>query len=339
MVGNIIKALNAPEAPAETRAQDVRNALRVTALELDGLAALRAALEGDLGLRLSQVVDLLHHSSGRLIITGMGKSGHIGRKLAATFASTGMPAHFVHPADASHGDLGIIRGEDVVMALSWSGESAELSDIVAYTRRYHVPLIAITARADSALGRAADIVLILPEMPEACPHGLAPTTSTTAELVLGDALAICLLSRRNFTSQDFRQLHPCGTLGVRLRQVRDLMHAGKDVPLVPRDSLLTAAIFEMTSKRFGVTGIVDEKGALIGVLSDGDLRRAFEAGFYDRPATDVMSRDPKTIAPEALAEQALGRLNALRITCLFVIEDGKPTGIITVHDLLQAGVT
>lgn len=339
MVSNIIKALNIPDAPAEMRAQDVQNALRVTAMELDGLAALRHALEGELGLRLSQVVDFLYRSSGRLIITGMGKSGHIGRKLAATFASTGMPAHFVHPADASHGDLGIIRDEDIVMALSWSGKSAELSDIVAYTRRYHVPLIAITSQAESALGRAADIALILPEMPEACPHGLAPTTSTTAELVLGDALAICLLSRRNFTSQDFRQLHPGGTLGVRLRQVRDLMHGGQDVPLVPQDSLLTAAIFEMTSKRFGVTGIVDAAGTLVGVLSDGDLRRAFEAGFYDRPAAEVMSRDPKTIAPEALAEQALGRLNALRITCLFVIENGKPTGIITVHDLLQAGVT
>ncbi len=334
-----IKVLSPPEDAASLRAQDQRNALSVAAIELEGLEALRTALDAELGLHLSHAVDILDRSSGRLIITGIGKSGHIGRKLAATFASTGMPAHFVHPADASHGDLGIIRNEDVVMALSWSGESAELSDIVAYTRRFHVPLIAMTSQADSALGRAADVALVLPEMPEACPNGLAPTTSTTAQLVLGDTLAICLLSRRNFTSQDFRRLHPGGRLGARLRQVRDLMHVGEHIPLVPQDSLLTAAIFEMTSKRFGVTGIIDAAGALVGVLSDGDLRRAFEAGFYDPPAAEAMSRDPKVIAPEALAEQALGRLNAERDTCLFVIENDRPIGIITVHDLLQAGMT
>jgi arabinose-5-phosphate isomerase len=334
------KIASVVDTQSETLQRDVENARRVLAVEHDALDLLRAGLDGELGIRLSQAVDMLMRLKGRLIVTGIGKSGHIGRKLAATFASTGTPAHFVHPADASHGDLGMIRGEDVVMALSWSGESAELSDIVAYTRRYHVPLIAITSCAQSALGIAADIALVLPDVPEACPNGLAPTTSTTAQLVLGDALSICVLSRRNFSPRDFMQFHPGGQLGARLRQVRDLMHKLPDVPLVPLGSLLNGAILEMTSKRLGVTGIVDGAGKLVGVISDGDLRRAFEKGFYDRPAADVMSRNPRVIAPEALAQQALGRLNAERITSLFILDDdGKPVGIITVHDLLQAGIS
>jgi arabinose-5-phosphate isomerase len=330
--------ISAPTAEKANRSRDIATALKAVAVEIEGIEAIRAALTGELGNRLSEAVDLLLHLSGNLIVTGMGKSGHIGRKIAATLASTGTPAHFVHPADASHGDLGVIRKDDAVMALSWSGETAELSDIVAYTRRYHVPLIAITSRARSALGRAADVALVLPQVPEACPNGLAPTTSTTAQIVLGDALAICLLSRRNFTSQDFGQFHPGGKLGARLRTVRDLMHAGPDVPLVPLDCMLKTAIFEMTSKRLGVTGVVDTDGRLVGVVSDGDLRRAFETGFDDRPASEVMGRNPRTIAPDALAEQALARLNAERITSLFVIENGLPTGIITVHDLLRAGI-
>jgi len=323
----------------EPQTQDIENAVRAVAIELEGLEALKIALKGDLGVLTSQAVDILYRSTGRLIITGMGKSGHIGRKLAATFASTGTPSHFVHPADASHGDLGMIRQEDVVLALSWSGESVELSDIVAYTRRYHVPLIAFTSRAESALGRAADVTLVLPKVSEACPNGLAPTTSTTVQLVLGDSIAIALLSRRNFSSQDFRQFHPGGKLGAKLRLVRDLMHQLPNVPMVPLTSTLTTAIFEMTSKRLGVTGIIDDEGKLVGVLSDGDLRRAFERGFYDRPITEIMSRSPRTIAPDALAEQALGRLNSELITSLFVIENGLLKGVITVHDLLQAGVT
>ena len=309
---------------AETYARDVKNAIRAVSIETDGLNAVREALSGELGVRLSQAVEILYRSTGVLIVTGMGKSGHIGRKLAATLASTGTPSHFVHPADASHGDLGVVRREDAVLALSWSGESAELSDIIAYTRRHSVPLIAITSRADSALGRAADIALVLPKVPEACPNGLAPTTSTTAQLVLGDALAVCLLSRRNFTSQDFGQFHPGGKLGAKLRTVRELMRTGKDVPLVPIDSTLKHAIFEMTSKRLGITGIIDQAGALIGVISDGDLRRTFESGFTDRPAAEIMSRTPRTIAADALAEHALARMNAERITSLFILNNDLP---------------
>jgi len=328
----------------DLRAQDIANAKQALGLEIEGLEALRVPLDGELGAQLSAAVDLLHHSSGRLIVTGIGKSGHIGRKLAATFASTGTMAHFVHPADASHGDLGMIRSEDVVLALSWSGESAELSDIVAYTRRFHVPLIAFTSEAKSALAGAADIVLILPQVAEACPNGLAPTTSTTLQLVLGDLLAICLLKRRNFSAQDFHQFHPGGRLGMRLKTVQELMHRGTEIPLVPVTSTLMQAIFEMTSKRFGVTGIVDQNDRLVGVISDGDLRRAMEKtdrvkGSIERPAADVMSQNPKTIAPDALAEQALARLNQESITCLFILDDeGRPTGLITVHDLLRAGI-
>jgi arabinose-5-phosphate isomerase len=326
------------EISNDTQANDVENAIRAVSIEAEGLAALREALGGELGARLSRAVDILYRSNGVLIVTGMGKSGHIGRKLAATLASTGTPSHFVHPADASHGDLGVVRREDAVLALSWSGESAELSDIIAYTRRNSVPLIAITSRAESALGRAADVALVLPRVTEACPNGLAPTTSTTAQLVLGDALAVCLLSRRNFTSQDFGQFHPGGKLGAKLRSVKELMRTGADVPLVPIDSTLKHAIFEMTSKRLGITGIVDRAGTLIGVVSDGDLRRSFDNGFTDRPAAEIMSRNPRTIAADALAEHALARMNAERITSLFIVRDGAPVGIITVHDLLLAGV-
>jgi arabinose-5-phosphate isomerase len=326
------------DATTESRAGDIENAIRAVSIETDGLNAVREALSGELGARLSQAVEILYRSTGILIVTGMGKSGHIGRKLAATLASTGTPAHFVHPADASHGDLGVVRRDDAVLALSWSGESAELSDIIAYTRRHSVPLIAITSRAESALGRAADVALVLPKVPEACPNGLAPTTSTTAQLVLGDALAVCLLSRRNFTSRDFGQFHPGGKLGAKLRTVRELMRGGADVPLVSSDSTLKNAIFEMTSKRLGITGITDAAGMLIGVISDGDLRRSFESGFTDRPASEIMSRNPRTIAHDALAEHALARMNAERITSLFILEAGLPTGIITVHDLLLAGV-
>ena len=317
--------------------RDIEVATRALSIEMEGLQAVSNALKHNLGGCLSQAVEILLRLSGTLIVTGMGKSGHIGRKIAATLASTGTPAHFVHPADASHGDLGAVRKDDAVLALSWSGETAELSDIVAYTRRFGVPLIAITSRARSALGRAADVVLVLPQVPEACPNGLAPTTSTTAQLVIGDALAICLLSRRNFTSEDFGQFHPGGKLGSRLRQVRELMHTGSDIPLISSESTLSAAIFEMTSKRLGITGIIDNEGHLVGVFSDGDLRRAMKEAFRDHPITDVMSRNPRTISPDALAEQAMAQLNANQITSFFVLEDDKPVGIITIHDLLRAG--
>ncbi|MCI0753145.1 KpsF/GutQ family sugar-phosphate isomerase [Teichococcus vastitatis] len=308
-------------------------------LEAQGLSALRMALDGELGRVLTRAVTTIQSATGRVIVTGMGKSGHVGRKIAATLASTGQPAHFVHPAEASHGDLGMIQEQDVVLALSWSGEAPELSDIIAYTRRFKVPLIAITARSTGALGRAADLPLILPAMPEACPNGLAPTTSTTMQMAIGDALAVALLSMRGFTAQDFRRFHPGGKLGAQLRNARDLMHTGLSVPMVPDSASLSQAIVEMTGKRFGITAVVDGEGHLTGVITDGDLRRAFEGGgFTDRPVREVMTRNPRTIGPEMLAAQILAELNSAAITAIFVVEEQRPVGVLNIHDLLRAGV-
>ncbi|MFC3125996.1 SIS domain-containing protein [Pseudoroseomonas globiformis] len=314
-------------------------ARRTLDLETQGLAALRTALDGALAEGFSRAVAVIREAAGRAIVTGMGKSGHVGRKIAATLASTGTPAHFVHPAEASHGDLGMIQEQDVVIALSWSGEAPELSDIIAYTRRFQVPLIAITARAGSALGKAADIPLILPAMPEACPNGIAPTTSTTMQIAMGDALAVALLSLRGFSAQDFRRFHPGGKLGAQLRSARDLMHTGLSVPMVPEGATLSQAIVEMTGKRFGITAVVDAEGRLSGVITDGDLRRAFEGGgFTDRAVREIMTRNPRTIGPEMLAPQILAELNLAAITALFVVEDGRPVGVLNIHDLLRAGV-
>ncbi|MBB5696224.1 KpsF/GutQ family sugar-phosphate isomerase [Muricoccus pecuniae] len=307
-------------------------------LEAEGLDALRVALDGALGASFERAVSAMAGASGRVIITGMGKSGHVGRKIAATLASTGTPSHFVHPAEASHGDLGMIGDGDVVLAISWSGEAPELADVIAYTRRWGVILIAITSRASSALGTAADIPLILPAMPEACPNGLAPTTSTTMQMAMGDALAVALLSRRGFSAQDFRRFHPGGKLGSRLRKVREVMHSGTEVPTVSADASLSRAIIEMTGKRFGTTAVVNAEGRLVGVVTDGDLRRAFQAGFQDGPVREAMSSSPRTIEPDAMVEQALALMNDHRITSLFVLEDGRPAGILHLHDLLRAGV-
>jgi arabinose-5-phosphate isomerase len=292
---------------------------------------------------LEAVALILGREGGRLIVTGMGKSGHVGRKIAATLASTGTPSHFVHPAEASHGDLGMVRPEDVVLALSWSGEAPELADIIAYARRFGVPLLAITSRPESALGQAADIPLLLPRMPEACPNGLAPTTSTTMQLAMGDALAMCLLEARGFSPEDFRHFHPGGKLGARLKRARDLMHGPEELPLVPEGATLAQAIVEMTSRRFGVTGVVDGEGRLTGVLTDGDLRRAFGRGFRDGPVVEAMTRAPRTASPEALAAELLALMNERRITSLFVVASdgdmgGRPVGILHLHDLLRAGV-
>jgi arabinose-5-phosphate isomerase len=313
--------------------------LRTVQLEADGLGALHAALQGELGPRVLAAAALILDRPGRVIVTGMGKSGHVARKLGATLASTGTPAHFVHPAEASHGDLGMIGRDDAVIALSWSGEAPELADIIAYTRRFDVPLIAITSRAESALGRAADLCLALPRMPEACPNGLAPTTSTTMQLALGDALAMCLLEARGFSPADFSEFHPGGRLGARLKRARDLMHGPDELPLVPRTATLEQAIVEMTSRRFGVTGVVDEAGALAGVLTDGDLRRALQRGVaLTSPVAAAMTASPRSAAPEDLAADLLGTMNEKRITSLFVLEAGRPVGILHVHDLLRAGV-
>jgi arabinose-5-phosphate isomerase len=315
-------------------------ALRTVALEADGLRALHAALQGPLGDTLQNAVALLLARGGRVVVTGMGKSGHVGRKITATLASTGTPAHFVHPAEASHGDLGMIGREDAVLALSWSGEAPELADIIAYTRRFAVPLLAITSRPESALGSAADLCLTLPRMPEACPNGLAPTTSTTMQMAIGDALAMCLLEARGFSPADFSAFHPGGKLGARLKRARDLMHGAEELPLVPLAATLSQAIMEMTSRRFGVTGVVDLAGALVGVLTDGDLRRALQKGLaMDHPVAEAMTRAPRTATPEALAADLLGTMNEKRITSLFVLApDARPVGILHLHDLLRAGV-
>ncbi|WP_328728184.1 KpsF/GutQ family sugar-phosphate isomerase [Falsiroseomonas algicola] len=315
----------------------LRDSLRRTVqLEADGLAALRDALDGTLGDTLIAAVRMMLEKTGRCVVTGMGKSGHVGRKIAATLASTGTASHFVHPAEASHGDLGMIRPEDVILALSWSGGAPELASIIGYAHRFGVKLIAITSVADSPLGKAADYPLILPRMPEACPNGLAPTTSTTMQLAVGDAFAMGLLEARGFSAADFRVFHPGGKLGAQLLRASDLMHT--DLPLVPQGATLAEAIVTMTSKPFGTGGVVDGEGRLLGVITDGDIRRAFRKGFVDRPATEAMTRKPLVAAPDQLAPDLVKTMNERRITSMFVVVEGVPRGVIHLHDLLRAGV-
>jgi arabinose-5-phosphate isomerase len=321
-----------------TRGDVLASARRTGQVEAEGIQALHQALDGPLGDRLVEAVDCIRACGGRVIVTGMGKSGHVARKIASTLASTGTPAYFVHPAEASHGDLGMIHGSDVVLALSWSGEAPELADIVAYTRRFGVKLLAITARPGSALGSAADIPLVLPQMREACPNGLAPTTSTTMQMVMGDILAVALLSLSGFSAQDFRQFHPGGKLGSQLRKSRDLMHAGAELPKVFEGAMLSQAVVEMTSKHLGVTAVVDDAGRLTGVITDGDVRVAMERGFVDRPVSAVMTRNPRQIEPDLLAQEALAIMHEARITSLFVVGGERLLGVVHVHDLLRAGV-
>ncbi len=319
-----------------------QSAIEAVGCAARGLQALQEALRGDLGRQFERAVDMLANAPGRVIVTGMGKSGHIARKIAATLASTGKPAHFVHPADASHGDLGMVRADDAVLALSWSGESAALAAIVAHTQRFRVPLIASTGHAESTLARAANIVLLLPACDEACADLLLPTTSTTIQLALGDALAVALLYRGSFTPDDYRALHPGGRLGARLLRVRALMHLDDEVPLVPETATLAEAIIQITGKRFGMTGVVDGEGALVGVITDGDLRRAIASGnlleLHDRLARDIMNPHPRTAHPDDLAHAALARMNAHKITSLLVLETGQVTGVLHIHDLLRAGL-
>jgi arabinose-5-phosphate isomerase len=275
---------------------------------------------------------------GRLIVTGMGKSGHVGRKIAATFASTGTPAYFVHPSEASHGDLGMITADDVIMAISWSGETAELKDLTDYSRRFKIGLIAVTSNRDSTLAAAADIVLALPLAREACPHNLAPTTSTLMQQALGDSLAIALLESRGFTALKFAELHPGGKLGAMLKFVRDIMRAGDDVPLVKAGTRMADALVVMTAKSVGCVVIVNPDGRLTGIITDGDLRRHMSASLVDQPVEEIMTREPKTVRPDQLASEALEILNASQKTQLIVAEQGKPIGVVHVHDLLRAGV-
>ena len=275
---------------------------------------------------------------GRVIVTGMGKSGHIARKIAATLASTGTPAHFVHPGEASHGDLGMITADDVVIALSNSGEASELTDLIHYTRRFSIPLIAITSRAQSSLGSAADITLQLPPVPEVCPMGMAPTTSTTMMLALGDALAVAVMEIKGFTAEDYRNFHPGGKLGKTLLRVRDIMRKETDMPLVATSDAMTQVLLIMTQKSLGCAGVVNASGTLIGIITDGDLRRHMQNDFLTRTAEEVMSKKPTTVAPSILAAEALKILNEKARTQLFVVEDDKPVGVLHIHDLLRAGI-
>lgn len=307
-------------------------------IEAQGLAALRAALDGRLGTAFERSVELILEASGRVIVTGMGKSGHVCRKIAATMASTGTPAYFVHPAEAGHGDLGMITADDVVLAASWSGESSELAAILAYAGRFKVPVIAVTSDAGSTLGRAADVVLELPKVEEACPHGLAPTSSTVLQLALGDAISLALLEGRGFTAQDFRIFHPGGKLGASLRLVRDVMHKGAAMPLVASGTTMKDALVTMTGASFGCVGIVDAEGLLIGIVTDGDLRRHLSDHLLTCSVDEIMTVGPKTIRPDMLLARVIEILSSSSITALFVLEEGRPVGIVHMHDLLRAGV-
>jgi arabinose-5-phosphate isomerase len=308
---------------------------RVLAVDAEALRTLAGALGED----FTRAVETLFQAKGRIACTGMGKSGHVARKIAATLASTGSPALFVHPAEASHGDLGMIGPGDVVLALSKSGEARELADILAYAKRFDIPLLAMTAAPDSALGRAADIVLTLPDAEEATAEVSAPTTSTTLQLALGDALAVALLERRGFTAGDFRLYHPGGKLGAMLRTVADLMHGLDDTPLTPPDAPMREALLVMTEKRFGCVGVLGSDGRLAGIITDGDLRRHMD-GLFDHRAGEVMTAGPKTVPPTMLAAEALKRMSqtAPSSTVLFVVEDDRPVGILHIHDLVRAGV-
>ena len=306
---------------------------RVLAAEAQALVQ----LSDTLGATFVTAVETLFAAKGRVVCTGIGKSGHVARKIAATLASTGAPAMFVHAAEASHGDLGMIGPDDVVLALSKSGEARELSDTLAYAKRFSIPIIAITAVTDSQLGRAADILLLLPDAPEATAEVNAPTTSTTLQIALGDALAVALLERRGFTASDFRVFHPGGKLGAMLRTVADLMHGANELPLTLETAPMAQALLEMSEKRFGAVGVVAADGTLAGLITDGDLRRHMD-GLMGHTAGEVMTRGAKTIAPGALAAEALKIMNDLRITVLFVVDQERPVGILHVHDLLRAGV-
>ncbi len=326
-----------PLAPAVS-ATEPAPALRTLKVAMAGLRALEKALSGPMQAPFEEALGLIGAATGRVVVTGMGKSGHIGTKIAATLASTGTPSLFVHAAEASHGDLGMITRDDVVLALSWSGETAELRSIVLYAKRFRVPFIAVTAGADSTLARAADVALILPKVEEACPHGLAPTTSTLIQMALGDALAIALLEARGFTADDFMQFHPGGSLGANLARVRDVMHSGDRLPVAPLGTKMKEALLLISGKGFGCLGITDPKGELVGIITDGDLRRHLSGDIFDRPVEHVMTREPKTIHPDALVASALDVLNAASITALLVVEKRKPVGIVHMHDLLRTGV-
>lgn len=314
---------------------DRLSAIRTIDTEIKAIEELKHSLDAD---SLTKALDLMQNAKGRIIITGMGKSGHIGKKIAASLASTGTPSFFVHPAEASHGDLGMITEDDVVIAISNSGESKELVDILNYCKRFGITLISITKNPESSLGKAGDVVLALPNNGEACPLGLAPTNSTTATLVLGDILTIGMIERKGFSKEDFNDRHPGGKLGAILKRVSDLMHTGQEMPLLDENSNMQAVLLEMTSKRLGCVGFINQSGDLTGILTDGDLRRCLSSKILEEKAVDLMTRNPKTISPNAMTAEALKIMHDKKITNLFVVENSKPVGVIHIHDLLNNGV-
>ncbi len=317
----------------------IESALRTVSIERNGLAALEKALANGLGDPFAKAVDIIGNASGRLIITGVGKSGHIGAKLAATFASTGTPAFFVHAAEANHGDLGMIGGNDVVLAISKGGESVELRSIINYTRRFAIPLIALTCNRAGSLAKASDTVLLIPDEQEACPHGLAPTTSTMMQLALGDALAIALLEARKFTAGDFRVFHPGGKLGASLTLVGDIMHTGDRLPLVSQGTPMQEAVSVLARKHFGCVAVLDADGRLCGIVTEGDMARHLTRNLAELSVDDIMTRTPKTVTKEVLATAALATLEKHHIGALIVIDgDNRPIGLVHFHDLLRIGV-
>jgi arabinose-5-phosphate isomerase len=321
--------------PAGKLGRDLTIARRVLRAEIEGLEKLSQTLDSTFGVALDHCAAV----RGRLIVTGIGKSAHVARKIAATLASTGTPAQFVHAAEASHGDLGMIGVDDAILALSNSGESAELAAVIAYSRRFKIPLVAITAGHRSTLAEAADVVLMLPSAAEACPMGLAPTTSTTMMMALGDALALGLVERKGFSWADFQTFHPGGNLGRRLLRVGEIMHAGASVPLVSPDAPMSEAILVMSEKSFGCVGVAGADGRLVGVITDGDLRRHMDDRLLARRVGEIMHENPKTITAAHLAAEALGVMNRFAITALFVVDDGmRPAGFLHMHDCLRAGV-
>ena len=319
-------------------ANAVQSALRTLEVGASGIAAIAEALNGPLGMAFAATVDLIRQATGRVIVTGLGKSGHVARKVAATLASTGTPAFFVHAAEASHGDLGMITPDDVIIALSWSGEQPEMKNLVNYSARFAIPMIAVTSNAESSLGGAARIVLELPKAREACPHNLAPTTSTLMQAAIGDALAIALLEGRGFTALEFANFHPGGKLGAMLKRTSDLMESGDAVPMKPLGTRMSDALDEMSSKGFGCVAIVDGNGAIAGIITDGDLRRKMRPDLMTALVDDIMTKNPRTVDRDSLASEALELLNSARITALIVTDAGKPVGIVNFHGLLEAGV-
>lgn len=317
----------------------IKSALRTLEIEREGLEALSRSLTNGMGDAFIEACDIMKDISGRVIVTGVGKSGHIGTKIAATLASTGTPAYFVHPAEANHGDLGMIARDDAILALSWSGETAELKGIIAYASRFSIPVIAITRSKSSTLGKMAAVCLELPNVEEACPNGLAPTTSTTMQMALGDALAVALLESRGFSADDFGIYHPGGSLGSKLTHVEEIMHKGDAVPLVTEKTSMQEAVMVLSQKRFGCVGVLDADNRLIGIVTDGDLARNLDKNLHELTVNDLMTREPKTIRSDALATSAMATLNKFNISALIVTnDDGVPEGILHLHDLLRIGV-